>query len=215
MRARSLGYVMAAAAAAASIWAYPRLPPEVATHFGPTGQPDSYGSKLVVVAALPLLIVGLRALLSMLPSIDPKGQNYAKFAETYWLIVNGILLFMTIMHLALLGYSLGAPVRVDRVAAAGIGVLLIVIGNYLSRVEPNWFVGIRTPWTLSSDRVWRRTHRAGGWILVVGGALIVATVFVPAGAALPIFMATVGIVAVVPVVLSYVWWKQERDAGGG
>jgi uncharacterized membrane protein len=89
----------------------------------------------------------------------------------------------------------------------------MVIGNFLSRIEPNWFIGIRTPWTLSSDRVWRQTHRAGGWMLVVGGALIVLTVFVPQGAALPILIVTIGVVAVVPVVWSYLLWKRERAMG--
>lgn len=214
MRSRWLGYLVAAVAAALSAWTYPRLPPRVAIHWGWSGQPDGYASKLLAVAMLPLLILGLRALLSVLPRIDPKGENYQKFAGTYWLIFNGVIVFMGVIHLAVLGYGLGAPVRMDRVAAAGVGVLLVVVGNYITRVEPNWFVGFRTPWTLSSERVWRRTHRIGGWILAAGGALIVLTVFVPAGAVMPVFVGTIALVAVVPVVLSYVFWRRERERGG-
>ncbi|MBI3081461.1 MAG: SdpI family protein, partial [Gemmatimonadetes bacterium] len=166
MRSRWLGYVVAALAAAASAWAYPRLPPRVAIHWSLSGQPDGYGSKLLAAVLLPLMILAMRGLLSVLPRIDPKGENYPKFASTYWLIFNGVIVFFGVIHLAVLAYGLGAPVRMDRVVAAGVGVLLIVIGNYITRVEPNWFIGIRTPWTLSSDRVWRRTHRVGGWILV-------------------------------------------------
>lgn len=214
MRSRWLGYLVAAVAAAVSVWAYPRLPPRVALHWDWSGQPDGYGSKLLAAVLLPVMILGMRALLSVLPRIDPKGENYQKFASTYWLIFNGVIVFMGVIHLAVLGYGLGAPVRMDRVAAAGVGVLLVMIGNYLARVEPNWFVGIRTPWTLSSERVWRRTHRVGGWILVLGGALIVLTVFVPAGAVIPVFVGTIALVAVVPVVLSYVFWRREREIGG-
>lgn len=212
MRSRWLGYVVALVAGVVSAWAYPRLPPRVATHWGLSSQPDGYSSKLLAVVMLPVIILGMRALLSVLPRIDPKGENYRKFASTYWLIFNGVIVFMGVMHLAILGYGLGAPVRMDRVVAAGVGVLLIVVGNYITRVEPNWFVGFRTPWTLSSDRVWRRTHRVGGWILVGGGALIVLTLFVPAGAVAPVFLATIAVVAVVPVVLSYLLWRRERDA---
>jgi uncharacterized membrane protein len=211
MRSRWFGYVAAAVAGAASLWAYPRLPPRVATHWSFSGAPDGYSSKLLAAAMLPLMILAMRALLSVLPRIDPKGANYQKFASTYWLICNGVIAFMAVIHLAILAYGLGAPVRMDRVAAVGVGVLLIVIGNYLTRVEPNWFIGIRTPWTLSSERVWRRTHRVGGWILVAGGLLIVLTVFVPAGAGMPILLATIALVAVVPVVLSYIWWRRERQ----
>lgn len=210
MRSRWLGFVVAALAAAVSAWAYPQLPPRVATHWGLSGQPDGYSSKLVAVVALPLLILGMRGLVSVLPRIDPKGENYQKFASTYFLIFNGVIVFLGVLHLAILGYGLGAPVRMDRVVAAGVGVLFMVIGNYLTRVEPNWFVGIRTPWTLSSERVWHRTHRVGGWILAAGGFLVVLTLFVPAGAALPIILTTVALVAVVPVVLSYLLWRRER-----
>lgn len=211
MRSRWLGYAVALVAGAASAWAYPRLPPRVATHWGLTGEPDGYSSKLVAAVLLPLIILALRGLLNLLPRIDPKGENYRKFESTYWLIFNGVILFMGVLHLAMLAFGLGAPVRMDRVVAAGMGVLFIVIGNYLARVEPNWFVGIRTPWTLSSEPVWRRTHRVGGWIFVVGGVLIVLTLFVPAGTVMPILLGTIGVVAVVPVVLSYLWWRRERE----
>lgn len=211
MRSRWLGYVVAMVAGAASAWAYPRLPPRVAIHWGFSGQPDGYSSKLLAVILLPLVILAMRALLTVLPRIDPKGENYQKFARTYWLIFNGVMLFIGVIHLATLGYGLGAPVRMDRVVAAGAGVLLIVVGNYLTRVEPNWFVGIRTPWTLSSDRVWRRTHRVGGWLLAAGGVLMVLTLFVPAGAAIPILIGTIAVVAVVPVVLSFLLWRRERE----
>lgn len=215
MRSRWFGFVAAALAAAASVWAYPRLPPRVATHWSFSGVPDGYSSKLLAAVMLPAMILGLRALLCVLPRIDPKGDNYRKFASTYWLIFNGVIAFMAVIHVAILAYGLGAPVRMDRVAAVGVGVLLIVVGNYLTRVEPNWFIGIRTPWTLSSERVWRRTHRVGGWILVAGGLLIGVTPFVPAGAGLPILVATVALVAVVPVVLSYLLWRRERESVSG
>jgi uncharacterized membrane protein len=214
MRSRRLGVVVALIAGLASLLVYPRLPPRVPMHWNVSGQPDGYSSRLVAAVMLPLLILGLRGLFEVLPRIDPRGESYRKFAGTYSLLVNGLLVFTGVLHLAVLGYALGAPVRMDRVAAAGLGVLLIVIGNYITRVQPNWFVGIRTPWTLSSERVWHRTHRVGGWIFVAGGLLIVLTVFVPAGAALPILIGTVAMVVIVPTVLSYLWWKRERDAAG-
>ncbi len=212
MRSHRLGYIVALLTGLVSAWAYPRLPPRVATHWGLGGQPDGYSPKLLAVVMLPVIILAMRGLVSLLPRIDPKGENYQKFASTYWLIFNGIILFMGLLHFAVLGYGLGAPVRMDRVAAGGVGVLLIVVGNYLTRIQPNWFIGIRTPWTLSSEPVWRRTHRVGGWILAGGGALMALTVFLPASAQLPIFIATIALVTVVPVVLSYVWWKREREA---
>ena len=210
MRSRWFGYGAVAAAIAVSVATFGQLPPRVATHWNVQGEPDGFSTRLVAVTALPLLMLAMRGILAVLPAIDPKGENYAKFATTYWLLFNGVLSFMLLMHLVIVVHGAGYPVRVDRIAVGGVGLLFALIGNYLGRLEPNWFVGIRTPWTLSSNTVWRRTHRVGGWIFVLGGLAIVATVFLPA-AALPIVLATVGTVVVVPVVLSYLWWKRERD----
>jgi len=101
-------------------------------------------------------------------------------------------------------------VRIDRLMPLFIGLLFVVIGNYLARVEPNWFVGIRTPWTLSSDRVWRKTHRTGGWLMVIGGLALATGAFLPRSALLPLLIGTLVVVAVIPVVQSYVLWKREQ-----
>ena len=214
MRSRRLGYVVALVAALVSAWAYPHLPPRVATHWGLAGQPDGYSAKWLAVILLPMMILAMRGLAAVLPRIDPKGENYQRFAGTYWLIFNGVMLFMGLVHLAVLAYGLGAPVRMERVVPAGLGVLLMVVGNYLTRVQPNWFVGIRTPWTLSSESVWRRTHRVGGRLMAGGGALMAVTAFLPARVHLVIFFATLVLVSVVPLVLSYVWWKREPKNAG-
>lgn len=215
MRSRWFGYWVTLVAAAVSLVLYPRLPARVVVHFNAAGQPNGYGSRLDAALLLPLVLLGLRLLFEVLPRIDPRRENYVKFGDTYWLLANALLLFLGVVHVALLAYALGVPVRIDRVIAVGLGMLLIVIGSYLSRVRPNWFVGIRTPWTLSSERVWERTHRIGGRILVAGGVLCALTVFVPAPAALPVLVGVTVVVALIPVVLSYVWWRGEAQKGQG
>jgi uncharacterized membrane protein len=91
-----------------------------------------------------------------------------------------------------------------------VGLLLAFLGNYLTRVEPNWFIGVRTPWTLSSDAVWRRVHRTAGWLFVIGGLVIAAGAFAPRRAFMPLFVATIIMAAGVPVVQSYILWKREQ-----
>ena len=211
MRSQRLAYWVALVTATVSLLVYPRLPPRVATHWGLAGEPNGYSDRLLAVALLPLMILAMRGLAAVLPRIDPKGENYQRFAGTYWLLINGIVLFMGLVHLAVLGYGLGAPIRMERLVPAGVGVLLMVVGNYLTRVQPNWFVGIRTPWTLSSESVWRRTHRVGGRIMAGGGALMALAALLPTGAHLAVFIGTLVLVSVVPLVLSYVWWKRERQ----
>jgi immunity protein, SdpI family len=210
MRSRWFGLVIAALAVAISIWAYPSLPPQVATHWDLRGTPDGFSSRLVAVAIGPLLIVGITLLFSVLPKFDPRRENYVKFLNTYWLFANTVTAFMLIIHAVVIATGLGYSVRVDRLMPLFIGLLFVVIGNYLARVEPNWFVGIRTPWTLSSDTVWRKTHRTGGWLMVLGGLALASGAFLPAAMLLPLLIVTIAVVAVIPIVQSYILWKRER-----
>lgn len=210
MRSRWFGLVAAALAAMVSIWAYPRLPETVATHWNLRGVPDGYSSRFWAVALMPLVMVGMAGLLRVLPKIDPRRDNYAKFIDSYWLIANVILVFLGLAHVLILANGMGYLVQVDRLLPLGVGLLFAILGNYLTRIEPNWFIGIRTPWTLSSDAVWRKTHRTGGWLFVIGGIVIATGAFAPRGAFVPLFVATVLVVAGIPVVQSYVLWKREH-----
>ena len=210
MRSRWFGLVIAAVAVAVSLWAYPQLPPTVATHWNVRGVADGFSSRLVAVSIMPLVIIGMTGLFNVLPKLDPRRANYTKFIGTYWLIANAVILFILIGHGMIVATGLGYPVKIGRTMPIGVGLLFIVLGNYLTRVEPNWFVGIRTPWTLSSDTVWRKTHRTGGWLMVLGGLVIAACAFLPPGAFLPLFIAAILIMSVIPIVQSYVLWKREQ-----
>lgn len=210
MRSRWFGLVIAAVAVAVSIWAYPQLPPTVATHWNLRGTADGFSSRAMAVSIIPAVILLMTGLFNVLPKLDPRGDNYSKFIGTYWLIANAVIVFMLVAHGMIIATGLGYSVKIDRLMPIGVGVLFIVLGNYLTRVEPNWFVGIRTPWTLSSDTVWRKTHRTGGWLMVLGGLVIAACAFLPHGAFLPLLIAAILIMSVIPIVQSYVLWKREK-----
>src|SRR3989441_13217624 len=170
MRSRWFGLVIAALAVAVSIWAYPQLPPTVATHWGLNGTPDGYSNRLWALSIIPLMLVIMTAIFNVLPKIDPRHENYAKFLSSYWLIANAVIVFLLVAHGLIIAAGLGLPLKIDRLMPLGIGLLFVFLGNFLTRGEPNWFVGIRTPRTLSSDTVWRRAHRTGGWVVVIGRA---------------------------------------------
>jgi len=210
VRNRWIGVIVATVAFAAAIWAYPQLPPRVATHWNIRGEVDGYSGRFAAAFIIPLAILVLAGVAHVLPKIDPKRANYPKFLDTYWLLINGILIFMGAIYLAVLGNAIGAPVPIQRVIPIALGFLFIIIGNYLGRVQPNWFLGIRTPWTLSSDTVWRKTHRLGAWVFVIAGVLFMASAFVPgARGAVPLAVIIMGLV-LVPVVYSLYLWMRER-----
>lgn len=189
---------------------FPRLPETIPTHWNLAGQVDGTSGRAWGAWAMPVLLVLTWGMLRWLPAIDPRGQNYSRFASAFEGIMVLVMLFVFAAHVVILGAALGLPVSIDRLAPIGMGLLLMGIGNLLPRARPNWFVGIRTPWTLSSDRVWERTHRVGGYLFVAGGALIViAGIVAPAWG----FRTMIGVCAssgIFLVVYSYIAWREER-----
>jgi uncharacterized membrane protein len=214
MRSRWFGLVTAALAVVLSVWAYPQLPPTVATHWSLGGTPDGYSSRAWALSLMPIVLLAMTGLFNVLPRIDPRHENYPKFLSTYWLFCNSIMLFLVVAHGLIIANGLGYSVKIDRLMPVGVGLLFVILGNYLTRVEPNWFVGIRTPWTLSSDTVWRKTHRTGGWLMVLGGLIIASCAILPHGAFVPLLVAAILIMTVIPIVQSYVLWKGEQRNPG-
>jgi hypothetical protein len=132
-----------------------------------------WSGRLVLAFFLPTMAVGICVLFRQLASSDPLRVNYARFRDTYELILNAVVIFIVGLHLTLLGTLLGGPSRwIGRVPSLLIGVLLVVVGCALPRVRPNLALGIRTPWTLHNEKVWAGTHRAGGYVLVAFGIVI-------------------------------------------
>src|SRR5205809_4076662 len=141
------------------------------------------------------MLVIMTVIFNVLPKIDPRHENYVKFLSSYWLIANAVIVFLLVAHGLIIAAGLGFSIKIDRLMPLGIGLLFVFLGNFLTRVEPNWFVGIRTPWTLSSDTVWRKTHRTGGWLMVLGGFVIGLGAFMPHAALLPLIFVTIVFVA--------------------
>lgn len=204
--------LIVAAAVIASAVVYPSLPDRMPTHWNLQGEVDGWSGRTWGAWMIPLMILFLWGLMRWLPSIDPRGSNYVKFGGAFEAIMLAVMLFMLGVHAVILRDALGYPVAVERVIPVGIGILFVVIGNLLPRARPNWFVGIRTPWTLSSDRVWEKTHRMGGRLFVVGGILIAAAgLFL--GDSLPwVPGVVIAVCALGAVVYSYIEWRKEKGA---
>lgn len=202
--------LIVAVAIIASVIVYPKLPVTVPTHWDMLGRPNGWGSRVWGAWVLPIVMLLLWALMRVLPAIDPRGANYAKFGGAFEAIVISILLYMLGLHLIILRASLGYPVAMQRVLPIGVGILLVLIGNLLPRARPNWFIGIRTPWTLSSDRVWEKTHRVGGRAFVAGGLAILLAVLVVPQWAHYVLVAVVVVCSLGAVLYSYIAWRREQ-----
>jgi uncharacterized membrane protein len=188
---------------AAGLLLLPRLPARVPVHWNLRGQPDGWQSPLTAAVMEPALAAGVYLLLVALPLIDPRRRNYAEFAPTLRIVRWLVVLLILGLHASVLAHAAGLPLAPAAGARAAVAVLLLVLGNSLPRVRPNWFIGIRTPWTLSSDAVWRDTHRFAGPCLVIAGLLCIPLVFVPAAWGGASELALVLAAVLVPAVYSY------------
>jgi uncharacterized membrane protein len=164
-----------------SVLVAPHLPPNIPTHFGLSGQPNGYSNRWVGVLMQPGIMLLILVGWEVLWRIDPRRATYPAMALTYRYVGGLIIGFLTLVQgFILLQATHALPWNGSRVMGALVGLLLVLLANVLPRVKPNWWLGIRTPWTLSNETVWRQTHRLGGQAGVIAGlALIAANVALP------------------------------------
>lgn len=204
-------WFIVAATSVFSLAVYNRLPEQVPTHWGAGGVVNGWSGRFFAAWMVPLVLAVVAFLLPLLPKIDPRPTNFDKFRPTYDLVVNGIITVVAVIHVLMLGSALGWPVSLARITPLMVGGMFIFLGNLLPRARANWWFGIRTPWTLSNDRVWERTHRLGGYLFVAAGAVLLVVTFLPEAIAAPVLVTVVAAAAGIPMVYSYFAWKQETS----
>jgi uncharacterized membrane protein len=197
------------AAVAATILYYPKLPETMTTHWSVSGEPNGFSSRLWGAWMLPVIMAAVWLIMRAIPHIDPRKANYEKFSGMYDALVILILAFMLAMHIVLLMAATGAPIRMERVVMPSVGIFIAIMGILIPRAHPNWFVGIRTPWTLTSDLSWERTHKIGGTLFVILGVLMVASSFVAPETAIWILVAAALGIVVFLFAYSYQVWKGD------
>ena len=211
MSRRWIGPVLIGLMIAFALAVYGRLPEQVPTHFGLSGEPDGWTPRFPGAFLMPVLAGGVYLLLIVLRRIDPRGANYSRFEETWWVFLNVIALLMTAIHVLSLGFAIGWPIDMARAVTVTVGLLFVGLGNYMPRLRSNWWMGIRTPWTLESEEVWRETHRVGGWAFVAAGLLVVlAGLLLEPGPRAWASGIAFGTAIVIPLVYSYVAYRRLR-----
>ncbi len=189
---------------------YSAFPDTVPVHWGVNGEVDRWGSKFEGAWLMPMIAVGMYVLFLVLPLIDPKKEKYQQFFKVYLMFRTLILLMMFGIYLIASLNTLGYNVRVEVWIPVAIGLLFLIMGNYMGKLKANWFMGIRTPWTLSSDEVWNKTHRLGGKMFMILGVLLMITPLLPYSNIFLTVVMPVLIVGLVPVVYSFVLYKKIK-----
>ena len=202
--------IMIAAATLAGLLLWNRLPDQMASHWNVQDQVDGYMPKFWGVFLLPLITLGMFLLFLVLPSIDPMKANIAQFREVFNLFIVFIVGFMIYLYSLTLAWSLGySNFRMSSAMLPGIGLLFILIGFMMRQARRNFFIGIRTPWTLSSDTVWNETHRVGAVLFMISGVLSFIGGFFGGTTAFWMLFAPIMISTLFLLVYSYVLYQRE------
>lgn len=188
---------------------YPHLPDPMASHWNAAGEVNGYMSKFWGLYLMPFIAVLIYGMFWAIPKIDPLKKNIKKFQSFYDWFIFLIIAFLLYIYLLILAANLGYSFNMTRLMLPALGGLFFWMGYFLEHAKRNWFIGIRTPWTLSSDAVWEKTHMLGGQLFRVAGALIVLSVFVP-DYAIAILLFSIGWAAVYPIVYSYFEYRKQH-----
>jgi uncharacterized membrane protein len=188
---------------------YPTMPDPMPAHWNAAGELDGYMSKFWGVFLIPLITLGMLFLFLAIPRIDPLKANIAQFIDSYnWMMVLFIAYMLYVYALTLLA-ALGYQFNMTTMLLPAMGALFIVIGFLLGKAKRNFFIGIRTPWTLSSDTVWAKTHEMGKWAFVGAGVVCIFCAFL-GEAAFWVMMICILAAAFIPIIYSYILWKREN-----
>jgi uncharacterized membrane protein len=190
---------------------YPSLPDLIPTHFGVSGDADGYSKKSYIFVIYGILIL-LNILMPTIAKIDPKRENYSRFFKSFDisrvainLLFMGLIVIITQSSLS----NLTETFSVDRLVPAMLGLVFIVIGNYMPKFKHNYTMGIKTPWTLADENVWNRTHRISGPIWIVAGAIMIINRFLFQNTlSMYIIIVVIIFVVIFPFVYSYLIYRK-------
>jgi uncharacterized membrane protein len=206
-----VGMFLTAAVLVATVIAYPRLPSSLATHWNLHNQPNGYGPKWTLFLVGPGLMAFMMLLMYVLPWLSPKNFEVDSFRSTYLQIMLILVCMMAYLYAVTLWAGLGHAVDVGRAIVGGICLIFALLGNLMGKVRRNFYIGVRTPWSLASERVWNATHRVAAKTLVAGGLLGLA--LTAAGLDGLSVLVVILAAAIVPIVYSLVFYKQLERRG--
>jgi uncharacterized membrane protein len=153
------------------IFVYPYMPAEMASHWNAKGETDGVSGKFLGIFLMPIITLVLFVMFLIIPRVDPKKNNIEKARPNFDGIMCIVLAYMMYLYALILAWNFGIQFNFNRLFSPAMGILFIAMGIFVKDMKPNWTVGIRTPWTLSDEFVWKKTHKVGGKLFMVAGVM--------------------------------------------
>lgn len=185
-----------------------KLPDLVPMHWNWVGEADGFGSKDQGLWTIPIVSLIILVLFWLLPMLDPKKQKYQQFGSVWEIIQTCFIGFMLYLYTIAL-YAAVNAIDVGAWVIGGMGVLFVILGNYMGKIRQNYFVGIKVPWTLNNEEVWNKTHRLGGWCFVIAGLIFIFQALLGWMNGW-LFIFSISIVVILPIGYSY-WLYKKLD----
>ena len=191
-----------------SIYCYPQMPEKMASHWNAQGQVDGYRLKFWGLFLMPFMFIGLALLFVAIPRIDPLRANIEKFRKFYDIFIVLFFVFLFAIHCQIILWNMGIEISPNVILPIGLGLLFFYIGILCENAKRNWFIGIRTPWTLSNEVVWDKTHKIGGKLFKIAGVIALLGVFFQNYAFFFIIIPVIAVSAYT-IIYSYVEYQRE------
>jgi len=210
--ALAAGLALVAASVAISLWAYPHVPARVPSHWDVAGNVNGYSPRWLAMTLVPAIAAFVWFLMLVLPAISPRGFRLDRSASAFYESVLAIVATLVLLHAVVARAQAAGATPPLAAGLILIGALFVVLGNLMGKLQKNFFIGIRTPWTLASDEVWLKTNRLTGRLMVACGLAIAISSFVPA-VTVGALIATVVALIAVPAIYSYVLYRRTEGFG--
>ena len=196
-----------------SLTVYSRLPDPMASHWGVNDEVNGFISRFWGAFLMPLMSLAMLGLFLLIPAIDPMKANIAKFRGVFNGFIAVMMVFLFYIHILTMLWNLGVQsFKMSAALLPAIGLILFFAGLMMRQAKRNFFIGIRTPWTLSNDRVWDQTHRVGSVLFMICGLLAFAAGFFPGLIAFSLMFFPITGSSTFLVIYSYVLYQQETKA---
>ena len=194
-----------------AIYLYPQMPDKMASHWNAQGKVDSYMSKFWGLFLMPIISVGLFFLFILIPKIDPLKENINKFRKYFDGFIVLMIIFLFYVYLLTVFWNLGLRFNMVQLMIPALGILFYYCGILIENAKRNWFIGIRTPWTLSNENVWDKTHKIGGKLFKIAGMIAFLGIFLPKYAILFVIIPIIS-VAVYTITYSYFEYQKQTSS---